>query len=162
MTDLFDIGQFDEFRGMRVGIEQKWFFIRHDIFRVYTGLELAYHNSFFDYTEEFFIPEEDPENLPYEPEYTHFQETFEVQKAIFNISPRVGIQAFFGRFVLEGAFGIGIKHRNAQHPDRQTPLEYRYDPNSNPVFPGLASISSRESESWTLTIPTHAKIGFTF
>jgi hypothetical protein len=159
MTNLVGAGIYEEYSGYRLALEQKWYFFRREYFRLFTALEFAYMNSTFQHTDEFRIPLDDLYTYHYEYPYEHFTETYAIHKEIFNISPRYGIQAIFGRLVLEGGVGIGIKYREVRHVDRITSLDYLHNPNANPVFPGLRPLGSKENTRWTLAIPVHLKIG---
>ena len=163
LTDLFGTAIFEDYNGYRVGVEQRWFwFQKRSWFRLFGSLELVHHYSTFQRTATFYTPEymNDPSSAD---EVQYFEETFGIRRQMFNVSPRVGIQVMISSWLyLEAAGGWGIKYRNIRHIDRQADARNEYNPDANPVWPGLRRIGVREGNAWHITLPVHARIGVRF
>lgn len=122
LTDLFNITPYENFRGYRLKPEVRYYVYEWEKISVFTALEVDIYQSNFEYNREYinsdFVRPTDP--------FPSYFELFEVEKRMFLLNPKVGIQLNLNRFVIEGAVNIGIKYRNTVHQEKETTIPENY------------------------------------
>jgi len=134
------------YNGYRISLAPRYLLQRQRQSTKYVGPEFVYYNTHFP-----------SEIASYNDSITGFQsDTFSISKKMIGVNLMYGKQFYFNRFVVDLAFGLGIKYRDVRHFDRRPmpPLLLK-DPN-------ILIESRSERKNWTMNVPMNFRIGYRF
>ena len=157
LADPFSGTDNDKYSGVRVAIEQKFFFGHSPKVRPYVAMELVFHKIDIRRKDRF---ADDRRSWRYAIEdslYTEpYVDDYRIEKSMFTASAKVGLQAILGRVVLDFGYGIGLKWRTVRHFDRLVP--------SDQIAGGFGvkEQAYREGSWTTLAMPLNLKVGVLF
>lgn len=99
-------------KGFKVSVEEKYFFKSQSKLRLYGSLVFEHHNKRHDADIDFVNVDNQGEIIW----DSRFTQRITVDKQFFALTPRVGFQAYLTpQLVLEGFFGLGLRHRQVAH-----------------------------------------------
>lgn len=100
-------------KGVKVSIEEKYFFRSQSNTRFYVGFTFEHHNKTHDADLRFVSLNNQGDPIW---ETGRFTQRTTVEKRFFAYTPRIGLQTYIApRLIAEGFFGIGLRHRNVKH-----------------------------------------------
>lgn len=142
--DIFGLFPFDNFRGYRFSVEEKYFFESADKYRKYVSVDLVWNNNKYDGETSY----RDSVGGDIK------SERFLIHRKTFSANVKYGKQVLFNRFIIDLCIGAGIKWRNVAlynvHPLYQSKgIDLNYALHS----PG---------KSLTFNLPMNLKIGYLF
>lgn len=159
LADPFTVTDNDQYTGVRLAIEEKYFFGRGSKVRPYVAMEMVAHKIDIRRHDLF---TDDPRSWRYNAEDSLYAEPYvddyRIEKSMFTISGKVGLQAIFGRFVLDFGYGLGLKWRTVEHFDRMFPSD-RF---ARGIQIGAKDGAYREGCWKTMAMPLNLKVGFLF
>lgn len=159
LADPFTVTDNDQYTGVRLAIEEKYFFGKSSKVRPYVAMEAVAHK--IDIRRKDLFTDDpgrrwynDPDSLSEEP----YVDDYRIEKSMFTLSGKVGIQALLGRVVLDFGYGLGLKWRTVEHFDRMFPDD---------TFPGRLEIGAKvgayQEGCWkTIAMPLNVKVGYLF
>lgn len=135
----------EPYQGTRLGLEVKRAVKELQGFREYWSAELVHNNS----------RAQEEEFMGYDSTGTRgIYNTFGVHKKTTALNVKLGVQRREDRVVFDVSMGVGVKYRDIQHTDRQTPYQMkRWD---------IHYRSRREGTTWTFNVPLSVRIGYMF
>lgn len=161
LTDLLNITEYNQLKGFRINLEEKYFlnlqdkkiFRQEKSFQPYFSTNLAFANVSFKTDARFGI------EYPYLDIYSNnYVDYFRVKKQTIVLNFKYGFQKIYHHFVIDFSFGLGLKYKNVKHFDRSVPEDKMEDSRHPNVF----NISNKEMNGFTLNIPATIKVGYTF
>ncbi len=100
-------------KGIKVSIEEKYFFRSQTRTRFYASFILEHLNKTHEADLDF-VTVDSQGNRQWED--GQFTQRTTVEKRFYNFTPRIGFQSYISeRLIVEGFFGIGLRHRDVRH-----------------------------------------------
>jgi hypothetical protein len=136
----------ENFKGFRIGFEEKRFLKRPTQVRTYISTQIVYNNSAL----------KNVDNFGYDTSTnTQINVPFTIVKKTAAFNVKLGFEYALGRIEFDYFFGIGIKYREFKHVDRKYPF---VGPKHWNIYDPIMS----ERHSWNLNLPSTFKIGYIF
>lgn len=150
MKDLLNVTPFDNYRGVRLSAEQKYFLHGTGKKHKYLSFEFALLNV--RYSAEGSFIQDTALNTPV------YQDTFKVHKQNYMFNLKYGYQIPLKRFVIDLSIGIGLKRRIAKRIDVLDVNAYEVEPR----HPNLNYISNKEGNQLLFNVPMNIRLGYHF
>lgn len=100
-------------KGIKASIEEKYFFRNQTRTRFYASFVFEHHRKTHEADLDFVTV--DNQGIP-QWENGQFRQRTEVEKRLYGFTPRIGFQTYVtDRLMVEGFFGMGLRHRNVRH-----------------------------------------------
>ena len=143
MANIITTGNF---KGFRIGVEEKRFLSQGSKTRGYFSTQLVYNNSALKESEYLgFDTSTNRNNIP----------PYKIVKKTAAINLKLGFEYMHRHFVFDYFFGFGIKYREVKHIDRKYPFP-------KPAIADFFYDTKAEGTSWVINLPTSFKIGYIF
>lgn len=158
LADPFKLTGHDRYTGVRLALEQKYFFIVSRKFRPYVSLDLVQHQITIRRTDEF---SPYPDGYLYADDSTYYEvysDSYRIEKQMVTVNTKIGIQANLGKVVLDLGVGVGLKFKTVQHFER-TNLGHTIVQGVDEV-PSIATID--RGRYTTPNLPLNLKVGLLF
>lgn len=161
LVDVFGITVFSNFKGFRVGVEEKYFlnsqrkifFRKREYFHPYLSASLAFAKVDYKFESKFGIIDPDTDFVTYE-----YLDAFGIKKQTMALNFKYGFQTIYKHWIVDISFGLGLKYKNVEHYDRNNPTDQLIESRHANVY----DISNKEMKGITLNVPATLKIGYVF
>ena len=142
--DILGFFPFDNFRGYRLSVEEKYFFKSVPKYRKYVSVDLVLNNN--KYTDEISYRDSVLGGIG--------KERFLIHRKTFSVNIKYGKQFLLKRFIIDGCIGAGIKWRNIVSDNVHPLIQSK----------GIDLISPLRTPGRNLTfnLPINVKIGYIF
>lgn len=148
MQDPIHITPFEHYRGFAGGIERKWYKAeKKKNIHPYYALSLGYFRVKYNDQGLF--------NLN---NTTNYEDTFSIDKTIYNFCGKAGWQIRSNRFFMDLSWGLGFKYKSTQRSGVNNPgaMEIK------PIDPNVYYSASKPGKSILPTIPVNIRFGVMF
>ena len=150
MRDIFNTTPFEQYKGWRFSLEEKFFISQKKKRRTYLGIDLVYLNVDYAYKSSFHT--RDTANPVY------FTDTFNVARQTIALNFKKGVQFYLRSFVIEIYGGIGIKYKIVDRSGINDPSTVE----QNPIHPNAYYMANKEGDRFAINVPLGVRIGFAF
>ena len=142
--DIFGLFPFDNFRGYRFSIEEKYFFESTDEYRNYVSVDLFWNNDKYDNETSY------RDSMGGDIK----KERFLIRRKIFSANVKYGKQVLFNHFIIDMCIGAGIRWRNV--------ALYNVHPLYQSKGIDLTAALHGPGKTVTFNLPMNLKIGYLF
>ncbi|HQV52278.1 MAG: hypothetical protein IPI00_04840 [Flavobacteriales bacterium] len=158
LADPLKITGHDKYSGVRLAIEQKYFFIQSRKIRPYVSLDLVQHQITIHRTDQF---SPYPDGYLYSDDSTYYEvytDSYRIEKQMVTVNTKIGLQANLGKVVLDFGIGVGLKFKTVQHFER-TNLSHSLVHGKDPT---LSLATTERGRYTTPNLPLNLKAGLLF
>lgn len=144
-------------KGVKVSVEEKYFFRSQTRTRFYSSFVVEHHNKTHE-ADLNFVTVDSQGN----PQWRdgQFRQRTTVEKRFYGFTPRFGFQSYLSeRLIVEGFFGIGLRHRQVRH--RNVLPSARYDSRFGEWF-DIEEDSNRPGKEMGANFDLNFRIGWVF
>lgn len=151
MKSIFKTESFDNYNGIRISVEEKYFQKMNARHRTYVSTELVYLKVNYS-TSALFVKDTALRTPAY-------GDSFSVSKQTMTANLKYGIQIpFFKNYIIDLSTGIGIKYKMAKRSGLLDENAYE----RTAIDPNIYDMANAEGNYLTFSLPVTVRVGFIF